>query len=267
MSTQRPTTKPAPTPGRSSHRPRRTPDASDRTRLEIGGGRDDPAVVPVVESMTTDRDGARQPNGEPRSPAGEAADAGPEPSFHWEVDELAEATRHAMTGVTWEPGCPVGLGELREVELTHHGFDGSVHPGRLIAHASVVDDLEEVFATMFEVGFPLEAVAPAHRFDGDDDAIMAANASHAFNCRPITGGERWSEHSFGTAIDINPRQNPYERDGTVLPPEGADYLDRTDVRDGMLVEDGPIVAAFDRLGWEWGGRWSSLVDYMHFEVP
>jgi hypothetical protein len=24
----------------------------------------------------------------------------------------------------------------------------------------------------------------------------------------VTGGSSWSEHSYGTAIDINPRQNP-----------------------------------------------------------
>ncbi len=23
----------------------------------------------------------------------------------------------------------------------------------------------------------------------------------------------------------------------------------------------------DRLGWEWGGRWTSLVDHMQFERP
>ncbi|MEM7275871.1 MAG: M15 family metallopeptidase [Actinomycetota bacterium] len=32
----------------------------------------------------------------------------------------------------------------------------------------------------------------------------------------------------------------------------------------MVVEGDVVVAAFDAIGWEWGGRWRSLVDYQHF---
>jgi poly-gamma-glutamate synthesis protein (capsule biosynthesis protein) len=31
----------------------------------------------------------------------------------------------------------------------------------------------------------------------------------------------------------------------------------------MLVERSPAVGAFDRVGWGWGGRWSSVKDYQH----
>ncbi len=27
---------------------------------------------------------------------------------------------------------------------------------------------------------------------------------------------------------------------------------------------GPVVAAFARIGWEWGGDWNSAKDYQHF---
>ena len=46
-------------------------------------------------------------------------------------------------------------------------------------------------------------------FGGSDDDSMAANNSSAFNCRPVTSGGGFSEHSYGTAIDLNPVQNPY----------------------------------------------------------
>lgn len=230
--------------------------------------RDDDAVVPDVPppawvSWSDDEDGEASGDGQA---VDDAADTQPA-RFSWEVSELAEATREAMVGVTWQPDCPVGHDELREVALTHHGFDGEVEQGELIVHASVVDDLEQVFAAAFDAGFPFEAVVAAHRYDGDDDAIMAANATTAFNCRPITGGDGWSQHSYGTAIDLNPVLNPYARDDTVLPPAGADHLDRSDPRPGMLVAGGPVIDVVDRLGWEWGGRWQSLVDYMHLERP
>ena len=49
---------------------------------------------------------------------------------------------------------------------------------------------------------------------------MAANNTSAFNCREVSRRPGvWSQHAFGTAIDINPVQNPYIlRNGTVLPP-------------------------------------------------
>jgi hypothetical protein len=60
------------------------------------------------------------------------------------------------------------------------------------------------------------------KYDADDDRSMEANNTSAFNCRPITGGTAWSNHSYGRAIDVNPVQNPYiSRGGTVLPPNGA----------------------------------------------
>lgn len=191
----------------------------------------------------------------------------PEPTFRWDAGPVPASVREAMTGTTWDSSCPVGLDQLRLVELNHRDFEGRLQRGELIVNASVVDDLEQVFATIFDEDFPLEAVEPAYRYDGDDDAIMAANTSHAFNCRQITGGDSFSEHSYGTAIDLNPIQNPYERGGTILPPEGEPYLDRSNVRAGMLLEGEPVVEEFDALGWTWGARWNTLVDYMHFEYP
>ncbi len=134
-------------------------------------------------------------------------------------------------------------------------------------HRTVVDDLETVFAAMYDAEVPLERVERIEAYDGSDDASMAANTSHAFNCRRITGGGSWPQHAFGIAVDLNPAQNPDVRDGTVLPPEGEAYLDRSDVREGMVLEGGVVVDAFDAIGWTWGGRWNTLKDYQHFERP
>jgi hypothetical protein len=101
-------------------------------------------------------------------------------------------------------------------------------------------------------------------YGGDDDRSMEANNTSAFNCRRVTGGTSFSQHSYGTAIDLNPLPNPYVRGDTVLPPAGRAYLDRTDVRQGMIVDPGPVVGAFAVIGWEWGGNFTALKDYQHF---
>jgi hypothetical protein len=103
-------------------------------------------------------------------------------------------------------------------------------------------------------------------YGGDDDASMAADNTSAFNCREITGGGAFSNHSWGTAIDVNPLENPYVKGDVVLPDAGAAYLDRSDVRPGMIVDGDVVVTAFAAIGFEWGGDWNRLKDYQHFEA-
>ncbi len=68
--------------------------------------------------------------------------------------------------------------------------------------------------------------------------------------RAVTGGShRMSFHAFGTAVDINPAQNPYNAGN---PP--------------VLVTDMPAwyVEAWQDAGFCWGGDWASIKDAMHF---
>jgi hypothetical protein len=202
-----------------------------------------------------------------RAVADDRLERPPAPTMRWEASSLPGPIRDEMIGVSWRSGCPVGLDDLRLVVLTHRGFDGRLHRGELVVHRSVVGDLRTVFEALYEDDFPLQRVIRVDRYGGDDDRSMAANNTHAFNCRTITGGSRWSEHAYGTAIDLNPIQNPYVRNDTVLPEEGREYRDRSDVRAGMIVEGGVVVEAFDAVGWDWGGRWQTLKDHQHFERP
>jgi hypothetical protein len=83
-------------------------------------------------------------------------------------------------------------------------------------------------------------------------------------CRPSTGSTYFSQHAYGLAIDVNAFQNPYAKRAVVLPELASSYLDRGRVRAGMITADGPVVRAFRRIGWEWGGAWRQSRDYMHF---
>ncbi len=83
---------------------------------------------------------------------------------------------------------------------------------------------------------------------------------------PSRAAPGWSEHAYGTALDLNPVQNPYVTSSTVLPPAGRSYLDRSNDRPGMVVRGDVVVRSFAAQGWEWGGDWSSLKDYQHFSA-
>jgi hypothetical protein len=189
------------------------------------------------------------------------------PGWSGSTQEIGPDLAGRMAGVSWHEGCPVAIADLRHLRLDHVGFDGHRHQGELVVHVDVADAVLEAFRRMYEARFPIQRVALVDEAGGSDAAAMAANLTTAFNCRRVTGGTGWSEHSYGRAIDINPVENPYiSSRGTVLPPAGAAYLDRTTPVIGLIVEGGPAVAAFDAVGWHWGGRWRTIKDYQHFSA-
>lgn len=190
----------------------------------------------------------------------------PPPSFSGTASPVPDAVRSAMIGVTWREGCPLALDELSLLTLSHWDFKGEVVQGELIVASEHAQALVGVFAALFEASFPIRRMKPVHHYGGSDDASMADDNTSAFNCRAVAGGSSYSQHSFGHAIDINTIENPYVRGQKVLPPAGADFLDRLDLRPGMVVADGPVVAAFSAIGWKWGGSWRSLKDYQHFSA-
>ena len=135
----------------------------------------------------------------------------------------------------------------------------------MMVHRDVVEDMRIVFGAMFAERFPINQMRLVDDFGGDDDESIAANNTSAFNCRPVTGGTGWSRHAYGKAIDINPLWNPYVVDGEVLPPTGAPFVDRRTLLPGMISDGDVVVRTFDELGWRWGGRFQSLVDWQHFD--
>jgi hypothetical protein len=169
---------------------------------------------------------------------------------------------------SWREGCPVGPDQLRLISLDFVGFDGAVHRGELVVNAALAVEVARVFADLYFDRFPIQRMETIEKYDSDDDASMAANNTSAFNCRPITGGTAWSNHSYGRAIDINTVQNPYiSRSGTVYPPNGAPYVDRTQDLPGMIHAGDATEQAFTTRGWTWGGFWTTPIDYQHFEKP
>ncbi len=171
-----------------------------------------------------------------------------------------------MTGSSWRPGCPVGLDDLRLLELSYWDLDGVTRTGRLVVHRQQADAVLGAFRRLFEARFPIERMELVDAFGADDDASMAANNTSAFNCRTVSGTSSWSEHAYGHAVDVNPRFNPWVTAGGVDPPNGAEFVDRSQQRPGMIHEGDIVVQAFAAIGWTWGGTFSQAKDYQHFSA-
>jgi D-alanyl-D-alanine carboxypeptidase len=179
-----------------------------------------------------------------------------------------EPVTAASVPYTWRPGCPVGPGALRMLHLSYWGFDHKAHAGRIVVNASVVADVVTVFRVLYDERFPIREMLPEDAYRGHDNAAAAADDTSGFNCRYAVapGPPRWSVHAYGEAIDVNDVQNPYVDGSIIIPPEGAAYLDRDNVRPGMAVPGGELVEAFASVGWYWGGRWTGSPDYQHFSL-
>ncbi len=173
----------------------------------------------------------------------------------------------ADLGSSWRPGCPVAPDALRLLRLSYWGFDDQAHTGSIVVAAGVSAAVLDVFRTLYDQRFPIRRMEPVDVFGSDDDASMAADNTSGFNCRQAvaTGPPHWSNHAFGLAVDVNPIENPYLLAGQVLPPAGADFLDRSVYRPGMAVAGGVLTKAFAAAGWGWGGTWDSP-DYQHFSA-
>ncbi len=182
-------------------------------------------------------------------------------TFSASVDVVSDAVAARST---WHDGCPVTLDDLRVVTVTFWGFDARTYRGELLVHHTVADDLVEVFRVMHDVRFPLEEMRIVSAGELDAPPTGDGNNTTGFVCRSTVQGSRWSEHARGLAVDVNPFHNPYVRGEVVVPELASAYVDRDDVRPGMVLRGDAVTQAFAAIGWGWGGDWRSASDPMHF---
>lgn len=197
--------------------------------------------------------------------AGTASAPAASTGFRGAVSSISPALAKRMTGVSWRPGCPVPLRDLRVVRATHRGFDGRDRTGTLVVHRDVAQQVLAVLRRLYADGFPIRSMRPVDAYGASDYRSIEADNTSAFNCRFVDGTRRWSEHAYGRAVDVNPIENPYVgSSGTSSHAASAPYVRRTRFRAGMAAEGHALVRAFDAAGWSWGGRWAGAKDYQHF---
>lgn len=176
---------------------------------------------------------------------------------------------------SYRAGCPVPPSSLRRISVNYWDLSGQVRRGDLVAAASSVGTLTDVFSKAFAARFPIQRMVPVDSYYTDgrgtsptqsDVNQMNAGDTMAFNCRPVTGNPyRTSQHSYGNAIDINCFQNPYVVGSTFYPRAAGAYLDRSRYRPGMILPGSAVATGMAGHGWPWGARWAAP-DYQHFSA-
>ena len=181
-----------------------------------------------------------------------------------------EALKNRVVGMSYPEDpkdAPVKITDLRYVHLLYVDFDGEQHEGELLVHRLVADEVMEIFEALYQARYPLRSVRLVDDYGQPftDGLSMSADNTSAYCCRNVTGKTYFSMHSYGLAIDVNPVENPYIRpDGSFAPLESEPYLDRKDLRPGMITEDDLCYRLFTEHGWTWGGHFKGETDYQHF---
>jgi hypothetical protein len=195
-------------------------------------------------------------------------------AYHVSAQPLSQQVRAEVIGAgEWHRGCPVPLSGLRLLTVRYWGFDRKAHTGQLVVNAHAVAPLTAVFGKLFALRFPIRHMAFSDTYGPASARPADGDVTASFECRqavpsPCTGGTgtgHWSEHAYGEAVDINPTENPYVGCGMTRDRTARSYMNRANVRRGMVTP--AVVAAFRSVGWGWGGSWfGSTKDYMHFSA-
>jgi hypothetical protein len=175
------------------------------------------------------------------------------------------AVPRARLPYSWRSGCPVHYRDLRLITMTYWGFDDKAHTGELVVRRTVAGDVVKVFGKLYAMRYPIKQMRLVDAYKADDyDSIDADNTS-AFNCRAATGSSNWSNHAYGEAIDINPRENPYvTASGSTAHQNAKKFAKRPAKGKGAINPGDRVVRAFASVGWGWGGSWPGTKDFQHF---
>ena len=143
-------------------------------------------------------------------------------------------------------GLPTSSREMQKylttVSVPLVDINGNARTGRLTVHQAIASDVVNAFTEIANAGFPIK------------DA-------YCYSWRGMAGNSQTtSHHSYGVACDINANENYMIRNGRVI----AGSFWKPGESPYSIEPNGPVVKAFSKYGWGWGGNWSSSKDYMHF---
>ena len=154
------------------------------------------------------------------------------------------------------------------LDVDHLGYDGGMKRGQLVVHEAMRERFASAFASLVELKYPIEQIRPMVAFGWSDALAMADNNTSIYRPDFIGNDPKTrsaSEHTRGSAVDINPLDNWLRNpDGSIEPVESMYRIPRGDVRiSGNLA----VIEVFDALGMEYGGYWPVSVHATDYYGP
>ncbi len=83
--------------------------------------------------------------------------------------------------------------------VTYVDFGDKIQTGEIVVHADQSRAVMAVFESLFDNGYPIESIIPIGDLpeNAEDEDPEYSNTS-GFNCRVVSGTNRWSQHAFAS---------------------------------------------------------------------
>lgn len=185
-------------------------------------------------------------------------------------EDIGEEIKNRIMNISYKENTNVELNDLDYIRILHIGFDGNTHVGELIVNKAISSDIISIMKELYKDSYPIEKMKLIDDYNGDDVASMADNNSSGFNYRVIANTTNLSNHAKGMAVDINPLYNPYitwdsKGNMNVSPESSMPYVNREEDFVGKIDKNDLCYKLFTLHGFTWGGDWTKVKDYQHFE--
>ena len=162
----------------------------------------------------------------------------------------------------YKEGVPTKISsEMVLTQVEYIDYEGNDAQGLIVVNRKIAEEVIEIFREIKEAGFQIEKMIPISEYDWDDDKSMEDNNTSGYNYRFVANTQKLSNHSYGMAIDINPRYNPMIVKDRISPSNGSYSIENK----GTITADSEVVKILKKRGWKWGGDYKSLKDYQHFD--
>lgn len=180
-----------------------------------------------------------------------------------------------IKGKSFNPKGKVKLSDLRYIKVLHYNWKHEIQVGELIVNKKIATKVCMVFQRLFDEEYAIYSMHLIEKFwkgtgAKSDDYSCKMNNTSAFCYRTITGkSTKLSNHAYGYAIDINPKQNPYvtKKNGKWVASQSnaSAYVNRSSKKKGMIHHSDLAYTLLHKEKFKWGGDWNSPKDYQHFE--
>lgn len=148
----------------------------------------------------------------------------------------------------------VDISLLSYLQISYYGFDNNTHVGEMIVNSKLANEVLEIFKELYDIKYPIEKIRLIDKYGADDELSMSDNNTSSFCYRKINNSKTLSNHSIGTAIDINPLYNPYVSNGKSSPASGALYINRDAESKHLIRKNDVIYTIFIKHRLEMGWR-------------
>lgn len=179
--------------------------------------------------------------------------------------EIPNNILEKMIGKSIPVNAKIDIKQLSYLRITYWGFDEKVHIGEMIVNRFLSQEVLDIFKEVYDKKYPIEKMKLIDEYQANDEKSMSDNNTSAFCYRVIANTDTLSKHSLGKAIDVNPLYNPYVVRTSISPAKGKKYANRDIITKGMIIKGDALYNAFIKRGWSWGGNWTNVKDYQHFE--